>query len=206
VTLGSINATVHPPIMYSRWKDWNGAPLDHEPLFYEAVDERAAGLISEIGQEIIAIARHIMMMHPDVDLSGIIPKYDWYIKSYGPGIADKSTLMTAIRTNSSYRGIRHPMIEATPGKFIPDFHYRFLAEDVPFGLVVSRGIGEIVGVPTPTIDLIVRWSQEWLGKTYLTPHGLTGPDLAATRSPQRYGFATLNGLLGLERAELTGRP
>jgi hypothetical protein len=206
VTLGSINATVHPPIMYSRWKDWDGATLDHQPLFYGSVDERAAWLISEIGQEIIAIARQLETLYPDADLSGLMPKYDWYIKSYGPGITDKSNLMTAIRTNSSYAGIRHPMIETMPGGFIPDFHHRFLAEDVPFGLVVSRGIGEIVGVPTPTIDLVVRWGQEWLGKTYLTQHGLAGPDLAATRCPQRYGFVTVHDLLGLDkRAELTGR-
>jgi hypothetical protein len=204
VTLGSINATVHPPIMYSRWKDWDGATLDHQPLFYESIDDRAAWLISEIGQEIIAVARQIMTLHPDVDLSGIISKYDWYIKSYGPGIVDKSNLKTTIRTNTSYKGIKHPMIEMMPGEFVPDFHHRFLAEDVPFGLIISRGIGEIVGVPTPTIDLIVRWSQERLGKTYLTQHGLAGPDLAATRCPQRYGFVTMHDLLGLdERAELT---
>lgn len=204
VTLASINATVHPPIMYSRWQDWDGSTLDHEPLFYESIDERAAWLINEIGQEIIAVAQQIMAAHPDVDLSGIMPKYDWYLKSYGPGIADTSSLTTAIRTNSSYHGIRHPMIEVLPGEFVPDFHYRFLAEDVPFGLVVSRGVGEIVGVPTPTIDLIVRWSQKWLGKVYLTERGLTGPDLAATRCPQRYGFVTLHDLLGLdERAALT---
>ncbi|HEX6356644.1 NAD/NADP octopine/nopaline dehydrogenase family protein [Actinophytocola sp.] len=206
VTLGSINATVHPPIMYSRWSDWDGAPLDHEPLFYESIDERAAWLISEIGQEIIAIARRIMSQHPAVDLSGVIDKYDWYLKSYGPGIADKSSLMTAIRTNASYAGIAHPMIEVTPGKFIPDFSHRFLAEDVPFGLIVSRGIGEIVGVPTPTIDLVVRWAQELLGHEYLTRHGLTGLDLAGTRCPQRYGFVTLHDILDLdEQAALTRR-
>jgi hypothetical protein len=204
VTLGSINATVHPPIMYNRWRDWNGATLDHEPLFYESIDDRAAWLISEIGYEIIAVAQQIMELYPEVDLSGIIPKYAWYLKSYGPRIADKRNLATAIRTNASYRGIRHPMIEVLPGEFVPDFHYRFLAEDVPFGLVVSRGIGEIAGVPTPTIDLIVRWSQERLGKTYLTQHGLAGPDLSASRCPQRYGFVTLRDLLGpAERSVLS---
>jgi ketopantoate reductase len=206
VTLGSINATVHPPIMYSRWKDWDGATLDDEPLFYQAIDERAAWLISEIGQEILTIAQTIMAELPDVDLSAVIPKYEWYVKTYGPAIADKSSLMAAIRTNSSYDGIRHPVIKLRSGEIVPDFHYRFLAEDIPFGLVVSRGISEIVDVPTPAIDLIVRWSQDRLGKTYLTQRGLTGPDLAATRCPQRYGFVTLHDLLGLdERAELSRR-
>ncbi len=207
VTLGSINATVHPPIMYSRWSGWDGATLDHEPLFYQSIDKRAAWLISEIGQEIIAIAQQVMTELPDVDLSAVIPKYEWYVKTYGPGIADKSNLMAAIRTNSSYDGIRHPMIKLRSGELVPDFHHRFLAEDVPFGLVVSRGISEIVDVPTPTIDMVVRWSQNRLGKSYLTQRGLTGADLAMTRCPQRYGFVTLHDLLGLDqRAELTSRP
>jgi hypothetical protein len=206
VTLGSINATVHPPIMYSRWRDWDGATLDHEPLFYQAIDNRAAWLISEIGQEIIAIARQVMVELPEVDLSAVIPKYEWYVKTYGPGIADKNNLKAAIRTNSSYDGIRHPMLKLSSGQLVPDFHYRFLTEDVPFGLVVSRGISEIVDVPTPAIDLVVRWSQNRLGKSYLTQRGLTGPDLAMTRCPQRYGFVTLHDLLGLDRrAELTRR-
>jgi NAD/NADP octopine/nopaline dehydrogenase-like protein/ketopantoate reductase PanE/ApbA-like protein len=207
VALASINATVHPPIMYSRWKDWDGAALDHEPFFYASIDERAAGLIGGIGQEIIAVARRIMTRHPTVDLSGVISKYDWYLETYGPSIQDSSSLLTAIRTNASYAGIRHPMTEVAPGRFVPDFGHRFLAEDLPFGLVVSRGIGEIVGVPTPTIDLVIRWGQEVLGHEYLTRQGLTGRDLAATRCPQRYGLVTMHDILDLdEPAELARQP
>jgi NAD/NADP octopine/nopaline dehydrogenase-like protein len=205
-TLASINATVHPAIMYGRWRDWDGAALDHEPPFYQSIDERAARLIGEIGQEILAIARRIMTELPEVDLSAVIPKFQWYLDTYGPGIADKTDLMAAIRTNSNYAGIRHPMIESTPGRFVPDFGHRFLAEDVPYGLVVSRGISELVDVPTPAIDLVVRWSQDRLGRTYLTQRGLTGSDLGSTRCPQRYGLLTLREVLSLdERAGSTRR-
>jgi NAD/NADP octopine/nopaline dehydrogenase, alpha-helical domain len=207
VTLASINATVHPPIMYSRWKDWDGVPLDHEPLFYESVGEHAAWLINQIGQEIIGIAQRLTALHPTVDLSSVLPKYDWYLKTYGPGIADKSSLMTAIRTNASYAGIKHPMIEVAPGEFVPDFDHRFLAEDIPFGLAVSRGIAELVGAPTPAIDTILRWSQALSGRDYLGRRGLSGPDVAVTRRPQRYGLTTTHDILDLsERAELARHP
>ena len=26
---------VHPPLMYARWKDWDGQPLAEKPLFYQ---------------------------------------------------------------------------------------------------------------------------------------------------------------------------
>ncbi|HEU5475946.1 MAG TPA: NAD/NADP octopine/nopaline dehydrogenase family protein [Actinophytocola sp.] len=196
ITLESMNAIVHPATMYGRWKDWDGSPLDQRPLLYEAIDEYAAFLISEIGREMIAVAEKINATHPEVDFSNVIPIHDWFINAYGPDIRDKRNLMTAIGTNAAYVNIRHPMVEVRPGEFVPNFEHRFLAEDLPFGLVCTRGICEIVGVPTPTIDRIVRWGQEQLGKEYLKQHRLTGRDIGATRCPQRYGFGTLSDLLG----------
>jgi hypothetical protein len=199
VTLESMNAIVHPAIMYSRWHEWDGAPLTRKPLLYEAIDDRAATLIGDIGQEVVAVAGRMNATCPEVDLSNVMPVHDWFLKSYGPDIGDTSTLMTAIRTNAGYADIRHPVVEVRPGRFVPDFHHRFLAEDVPFGLVVTRGIADIVGVPTPTIDRVVRWSQERLGREYLTGNRLAGRDLGTTRCPQRYGLVAPPDLLGAVR-------
>lgn len=195
ITLRSPNASNHPPMMYSRWKDWDGAALGSPPLFYEALDERAASLLVEINREVLATAERVTALHADADLSHVIPGYEWEIACYGPVIKDKTNLMTAIRTNPGYQGIEHPMIQITRGKFVPDFGHRFLAEDVPFGLVVIRGVAEIAGVPTPRIDQVLSWSQERLGRQYLTGSGLAGRDLATTRCPQRYGFTTLPEIL-----------
>ena len=35
---------------------------------------------------------------------------------------------------------------------MPDLKYRYLAEDVPTGLCFTRGLAELLEVPTPTID------------------------------------------------------
>jgi len=88
------------------------------------------------------------------------------------------------------------MTQVDQEKFAPDFGHRFLAEDVPFGLVVIRGVADIAGVPTPRIDEVLSWSQERLGRKYLVSSGLTGRDLSTTRCPQRYGFTTLPEILG----------
>jgi hypothetical protein len=57
----------------------------------------------------------------------------WVIVCYGPAIKDKTSLVTAIRTNVGYQGIEYPMVQISSGKFIPDFEHRFLTEDVPCG-------------------------------------------------------------------------
>ena len=202
ITLRSPNAYSHPPIMYGRWKDWDGQALDHPALFYQGVDEETAEILDNVSQEVVEISRRIMMKHPQADLTQVIPMYEWDISCYGNDIKDKTNLMTALRTNSGYEGITHPMIRTEEGKHIPDFNHRFLAEDVPFGLVVIRGIAEIAGTPTPCIDKVLSWSQDKLGKEYLVGSSLTGKDLATTRCPQKYGYTTITDLLGAELAQV----
>ena len=34
---------VHPPLMYARWKDWDGQPLSEKPLFYQV--KRQASIV-----------------------------------------------------------------------------------------------------------------------------------------------------------------
>ena len=198
ITLRSLNAYSHPPIMYGRWKDWKGKALARPPLFYQDIDEETAELLGRISEEVVATSKKIMAEYPHVDLSQVIPMYDWDIGCYGNDIKDKTNLMTALRTNSGYAGITHPMIQTESGEYVPDFNHRFLAEDVPFGLVVIRGIAEIAGRPTPCMDRVLTWCQEKLGKEYLVGSSLTGKDLSATRCPQRYGFTTMADILGLD--------
>ena len=189
MTLLSPNAYSHPPMMFGRWKDWDGQPLGEAPLFYEALDEETAVLLGAISDEVVAISRAIMRDHPQVDLSQVIPMYDWDIACYGNDIADKTNLMTALRTNPAYTGIKHPMIKRDDGEFVPDFTHRFLTEDVPFGLVVIRGVAELAGVPTPELDRVLCWSQHVMGREYLVGNELRGRDMNFTRAPQRYGYS-----------------
>jgi NAD/NADP octopine/nopaline dehydrogenase, alpha-helical domain len=198
ITLRSLNAYSHPPIMYGRWKDWDGKPLERPPLFYHDIGEETAELLGKISEEVVATSKGITSQYPGVDLSHVIPMYDWDIGCYGNDIKDKTNLMTALRTNSGYAGIYHPMIQTESGEYIPDFNHRFLTEDVPFGLVVIRGIAEIAGIPTPCMDRVLTWCQEKLGKEYLVGSSLIGKDLGSTRCPQRYGFKTMTDILGLD--------
>jgi hypothetical protein len=201
ITLRSLNAYTHPPIMYGRWKDWDGKALEQPPLFYHEIDEATADLLGKISEEVVATSRRIMAEYPEVDLSQVIPMYDWDMCCYGNDIKDKTNLMTALRTNSGYKGITHPMIQTEDGRYLPDFNHRFLTEDVPFGLVVIRSIAEIAGVRTPCMDAVLSWCQEKLGKEYLVGLKLTGKDLAETRCAHRYGFTTMEEVLGFDSIE-----
>jgi hypothetical protein len=81
------------------------------------------------------------------------------------------------------------------GGLVPDFTTRYLAEDIPYGLVVTRGIAELVGTATPVMDKVITWAQARLEREYLVAGKLQGRDLRATRAPQRYGITKINELV-----------
>ena len=48
-------------------------------------------------------------------------------------------------------------VEAEGGEgFMPNFRYRYFSEDIPVGLMVTRGVAELAGVPTVSIGLKVK--------------------------------------------------
>ena len=117
------------------------------------------------------------------------------MRRYSHDISNKSTLYKAIQTNAAYQGIKHPVKTSEDDKFVPDFTHRYMTEDVPYGLVVIRGIAEIVGVETPNIDKVLTWCQEKMGKEYLVNSKLQGKDVGSSTAPQRYGFTTVESIL-----------
>lgn len=194
VQLMSVNAYLHTSIMYGQWEGWDGIPLDQPPLFYNGLTESAANLLSSMCDEIVNTAKKIEQKS-GVDMSKVVHIYEWYMRCYPEDISDKTNLYTAIQTNAAYQGLKHPVKKTDEGKFVPDFTYRYMTEDIPYGLVVIRGIAEIVGIETPNIDKVLSWSQEKMGKEYLVNSKLQGKDIATSRAPQRYGLSTLESIL-----------
>ena len=66
-----------------------------------------------------------------------------------------------------------------------------MTEDILCGLVVKRGIAELLGVNTPHIDEILLWNQKQIRKEYLVDNKICRKDLQGTRYPPRYRYATL---------------
>lgn len=68
ITLMATNGYLHPSIMYGRWKDWDGKPLDDNPLFYNGLDEPSAKVLSSASDEVVATAKAIMQQRNQVSL------------------------------------------------------------------------------------------------------------------------------------------
>jgi hypothetical protein len=230
LTLAGTGQLIHPGILYGRFHDWDGSPLAEAPLFYQGVDARTAAILEQMSAEVQQLRLALQGRFPSLDLSAVRPLAEWLQRSYPDDILDSSSLQAMFNTNRSYTGLRVPVrpqpartqsdpthsvqaqsdrtvsgLQQTEGPLsaglLPDFQSRYLSEDVPFGLVPTRGIAELAGVATPAIDRVIQWAQARLGQEYLVDGKLCGRHLMATRAPQRYGLYSLEQL-----ADRTGLP
>uniref|UniRef100_A0A7S0ASB5 Opine dehydrogenase domain-containing protein n=1 Tax=Minutocellus polymorphus TaxID=265543 RepID=A0A7S0ASB5_9STRA len=196
VTLMNINSVWHPTISYGFYRNRDvNEPFDEPPLFYQGADEYTGEKLGLVSDEVLEVKRVLLKRYPTLNLDSLHHVSHWMLTSYGDDIGDKTSIYTMLRTNKGYRGLTHPMREVEidgQKKYTPNFKYRYFTEDIPMGLVVTRGIAELAGVPTPHMDDVIVWCSQMIGKQYLVEGKLTGKDLHSTRAPQHYGYTDLD--------------
>lgn len=196
LTLANTGQLIHPGIMYGlcRGRERATFPAAGMPLFYQGVDQPTADLLQALSDEVQRLAKGLAFL-PHFDPQQIPSLHQWLLRSYPTNIKDGSDLHTAFVTNQAYTGLRVPGRAIGPDTFAIDYQARYLAEDVPYGLVVVRGIAQLAGIATPTIDTVITWAQARLDRQYLANGTLSGSDLPDTRAPQLYGLNTLEQLV-----------
>jgi hypothetical protein len=118
---------------------------------------------------------------------------------YEGQITDTSSLKRIFNTNLGYSRVPFPMIPKDPkdpSKVTLNLQARFFWEDVPFGLVILKDIGRILGVPTPNVDKQIIFHQKFMPIKYVDEQGNFLPGaLQDTGAPSRYGITTPEGLV-----------
>jgi len=150
-----------------------------------------------MSNDILTITREIQKRFKKVDLTKVLGLKDWLILSYKNSIEDSRTLETSFLTNNAYRGLFAPMKKLDNGYYSPDFKSRYLTEDVPFGLIVTKAIAMLAQVDTPTIDEVIKTVSGWMEKEYLVNGDLKGRDISEARIPQNYSFNKLEQIIKL---------
>ena len=193
LTLANTGQLIHPGIMYGlgRGREGDTFAQDDIPLFYQGVDDPTANILQLLSDEVQAVADAVAAGLPEFNPREVATLHEWILRAYPADIVDGSSLRRAFNTNRAYVGLKLPGRPAGPDSFAIDYKARYLSEDVPFGLVVLRGIADLAGVTTPTIDEVIVWAQEHLEKQYLVNGALSGPNLVETRAPQVYGIQSL---------------
>mmetsp|Transcript_43497 Transcript_43497/g.131605 ORF Transcript_43497/g.131605 Transcript_43497/m.131605 type:complete len:417 (-) Transcript_43497:66-1316(-) len=203
ISLRNPGMVVHPGVMYGRWgPSWDGKPKAEKPLFYQGVDKGTEDVLLGMTEEVQAVCRKMEKLVPGLSLKDACTLKQWYIDCYDGQMSDTSTLQACMNTNKAYNGLTHPCT-GQPGSFMPDLKYRYLAEDVPTGLCFAKGLAEILGIPTPTIDKVLVWAQGHIGLEIMVNGKMKGKDLSKTRAPQGVGITTKDQFIKL--AKLQGK-
>ena len=197
LTLGNPGQIIHSGIIYGWFSKWSGKRYreDEIPRLYAELTDGTGEIVESLSNDVVAVAQKIAAASKgQLDMSATLPIHEWLCMSYPTQTADFSSVASCFRTGP-IQARKAPMIEVAPGEFVPDFQYRYVSEDVPYGLIVSKSIGEMADVDTPTLDAVIEWSQNKLGKQYFVNGKLAGEDVHELRVPKNYGFRNLDDLL-----------
>jgi opine dehydrogenase len=146
-------------------------------FYAEGVTPSVARLYAAINAERVAVAAALGAEVPTLE--------DWFARTYGVRGASLSETCQLLTTNSDgpYQATGTPR----------SWDHKYIAEDVPVGLIPMRAIGEAAGVPTPAIDAVIK-----------TACLLAGADFAASaRTLERMGLAGLDAA-GIQRVVRDG--
>jgi|Deesub1362A_J573_1020465.scaffolds.fasta_scaffold00052_4 opine dehydrogenase len=140
-SLDNIGAIFHPtPTLLNA--GWIETPQTNFKYYYEAITPTVAKFLEIIDKERMDVAEAL-------GIDALSAK-DWLYEAYG---VKGETLYEALQNNDKYHTIDAPMT----------LQHRYIFEDVPTGLVPLASLGDMLGVPTPNIKLIIQLASRLTG-------------------------------------------
>eukprot|EP00744_Colponema_vietnamica_P004143 GILI01006227.1.p1 GENE.GILI01006227.1~~GILI01006227.1.p1 ORF type:complete len:432 (-),score=117.45 GILI01006227.1:54-1286(-) len=199
LTLQPSNQIIHPGRYFGIFRDWDGKktyPKESIPTLYADMDDFSAHQMDVLDQELQMIKTEIARRYPTLDLTNVIPLGPRVVRQYGKDVSDTSSLRAIFATNLGYAGCLTPVKDVGNGRVIPLVESRLFWEDIPYGLIILKDMAEMLGLPTPNIDRLTRWHQQFMGKEYIDANGRLNRSLIPeTGAPSKYGVRTLDDLV-----------
>jgi opine dehydrogenase len=158
----------------------NAGNIDHGgnfKFYSEGVTPLVANLLRGVNAERVAVAAAFGVKALSLE--------DWFERAYH--VRGSSLVETCQKLTSE--GPYQP----TPSP--KNFDHKYVAEDVPTGLIPMSAIGKAMGVPTPAIDAVIEIVKQMTGNDYaangrsLERLGLAGKSAAEIRNVFEHGFA-----------------
>jgi opine dehydrogenase len=143
-SLENIGAVFHPALtlLNAGWIEETGGNFEY---YLQGITPSVAKVLQKIDDERLAIARALGIR--------TVSAREWLYLTYDSSGSD---LCSAIRATAGYAGIKAP----------PTIEHRYIWEDVPMSLVPMASIGAQLGIPTPTIDMIIDLADIMHGVDY----------------------------------------
>lgn len=133
-SLGNMGAVFHPTIalLNTGWIEASGGDFE---FYSRGITPSVAKVLEQVDNERVEVARALGIQP--------VPAREWLERAYG---ATGDSLFDAMHNNEGYKGILAPST----------MRNRYILEDVPASLVPIAGLGDLAGVPVPTIRSMIH--------------------------------------------------
>mmetsp|Transcript_2486 Transcript_2486/g.6707 ORF Transcript_2486/g.6707 Transcript_2486/m.6707 type:complete len:403 (+) Transcript_2486:25-1233(+) len=174
-TLWPNNPSLHPPILYGLFAEWDGSaaydPATLPTLIYADLRTGSAKALVQMDQELCSIVAGLREHYPqNVHLQSDFSMYHCVNENYEDQITCKWDTVSSVLTNKAFAKHKIPYSQIEGG-VVPTLKHKFFETDLPFGLCTFKDIANMLGLKTPLIDAMIRWNQGLIGKEYLTASG-----------------------------------
>jgi len=192
-TLWPNNPSLHPPILYGLFKDWDGVkpydPAVVPTLIYADMRTDSAKTMVQMSDELCSLVYKLRTFYPNNEhLKNDFSMFHCVNENYNEQISCAYDAVSSVMTNKAFSKHKIPYTQVDGG-VVPTLKHKFFETDLPFGLCTFKDIANMIEVPVPGIDAMIRWNQKLIGKEYLTDSGkIDGKDAAECILPSRYNL------------------
>lgn len=184
VTLTSSNAILHTTRMFGLFEKRENKIFKDKIYFYSDWNDESSEIFQKCDNEVMKICEKLK--ENKIIEEEIISLMKYYESETPQQLTQK------LRSIEAFKNIKLSMLKIGENQYVLDKKVRFLTEDIPFGLLMFKGLAEILEIKTPSIDKVITWAQEILGEEYIKNHKIV--KFQNTGCPQNFGIFTIEDL------------
>ena len=209
LTMSVDNQVIHPARCYALYQEKHGGvwdTLDEVPYFYRDFDEASAEILRQLDDDYEAVRQAIRKRFSDLPFAYMLGYLDLERLNHRQGDANVVTILSSLRDSKQLAAIRTPTVETEDGKQRLDSNCRFFEDDIPYGLLVAKALGEMLGVETPSLTKVILWAQRLRGEEFLHEDGTINREYCLSTEymsgiPESYGIVSIEDVVDARSTE-----
>lgn len=198
LTMSVDNQILHPARCYGLWKRYGGVwdSLEDVPYFYRDFDQLSADILEKLDAEYELIRHAIKKRFPHLPFKYMLGYLELENLNHNSKCTD---ILASLRDSQQLGEIKTPTVEGPDGRRYLDKNFRFFEDDIPYGLLIAKALGEMFNVETPFITEVIEWAQKLRGEEFLVDGKINREyclgENVVCGIPQVYGITKIGDLV-----------
>lgn len=198
LTLSVDNQIVHPGRCYGLWKRYGGkwATQNDIPFFYKDFDDVSAECMRLLDEDYTKVRDAVRKKFTERDFKFMLDYLQLERVSHE---SNNVNIKDSLKNSEQLALIKTPTVKLDDGTYALDTSCRFFTDDIPYGVLIARWVGQELGVKTPFIDEVIQWAGSIRGEKFLKDGKVDLEyclrDCHTTGIPPAYGIYDVNDIL-----------